>query len=258
MSAPILAVEALTRRFGGLTAVSNVSFSVPTGRVKGLIGPNGAGKTTLFNLIAGVIEPSAGRVMLAGDAIEQLPPHRRVERGLSRTFQNLQIFREMSVLENVMLGMHPRLGTGFLQAMFRTATARRDEASAAREAHAALERVGLAHLTTRSAASLSFGEAKVLEIARAIVAKPKLLLLDEPTAGLPHESVVEVERVIRQLNADGITVLLVEHNMGLVMRLCDDIAVLNYGELIAEGDAAAIKVHPAVIKAYLGEDTVDA
>ncbi len=258
MTTPLLAVDRLTRRFDGLTAVFDVTFAVQHGQIKGLIGPNGAGKTTLFNLIAGVIPPTSGHIALNGTPIEHLPAYRRVEQGLARTFQNLEIFREMTVLENVMLGMHTRLATGFAGAMLHARATRAEEQRAAIEAEAALARVGLAERAGQSAASLSFGEGKILEIARALVAKPKLLLLDEPTAGLPHQSVVEVERVIRQLHGDGITVLLVEHNMGLVMRLCDDIVVLNYGERIAEGDAAAIKAHPAVIRAYLGAEAVDA
>jgi ABC-type branched-subunit amino acid transport system ATPase component len=257
-AAPLLAVEKLTRRFGGLVAVNDVSFVVRPGQIKGLIGPNGAGKTTCFNLIAGVIPPSAGRVTLAGEPIERLPPHQRVARGLARTFQNLQIFREMTVLENVMLGMHSRLGGGFVGAMLRTPRTRADERRAADEALAALGRVGLADRAARPAANLSFGECKILEIARALVARPKLLLLDEPMAGLPHESVVQVEQVVRELRGTGITVLLVEHNMGLVMRLCDEIAVLDHGELIAEGPPAAIRADRNVIRAYLGEEPLDA
>ena len=258
MSGPRLAVEQLTRRFGGLTAVSGVSFNVPAGIVKGLIGPNGAGKTTLFNLIAGVITPSSGSVRLDNEPIGHLPPHRRVERGLARTFQNLQIFREMSVLENVMLGMHARLSGSFVSSMLRLPSGRAEERNAVREARASLARVGLEAKAERPASALSFGECKILEIARAVVAQPKLLLLDEPTAGLPHESVVAVERVIRELNREGMTVLLVEHNMGLVMRLCDDILVLDHGEQIAEGNAASIRANPAVIEAYLGVDVADA
>ncbi|MFM8546784.1 MAG: ABC transporter ATP-binding protein [Betaproteobacteria bacterium] len=255
---PLLRVDGLTRRFGGLIAVNQVSFAVKYGQIKGLIGPNGAGKTTCFNLIAGVVAPSSGRVMLDGAQIEHLPPHLRVREGLARTFQNLQIFRDMTVLENVMLGLQPRLGSGFIGALTRSPRNRRQERYAVGESLTALERLGLADRAMRSASNLSFGEAKLLEIARALVAKPRLLLLDEPMAGLPHESVVQVERVIRELNATGITILLVEHNMRLVMRLCDEIAVLDHGELIAEGPPQSIRADPAVIRAYLGEDAVHA
>lgn len=255
---PLLRVDGLTRRFGGLIAVNQVSFAVKYGQIKGLIGPNGAGKTTCFNLIAGVVAPSSGRVTLDGAPIEHLPPHLRVREGLARTFQNLQIFRDMTVLENVMLGLQPRLGSGFIGALTRSPRNRRQEHYAVGESLTALERLGLADRAMRSASNLSFGEAKLLEIARALVAKPRLLLLDEPMAGLPHESVVQVERVIRELNATGITILLVEHNMGLVMRLCDEIAVLDHGELIAEGPPQSIRADPAVIRAYLGEDAVHA
>lgn len=257
-SKELLRVDGLTRRFGGLVAVNNVSFTVRSGQIKGLIGPNGAGKTTCFNLIAGVVSPSAGSVALDGEPIALLPPHLRVKRGLARTFQNLQIFRDMTVLENVMLGLQPRLLSGFVGALLRTPANRRQEEQAAQESIAALERVGLSDRAARSAGNLSFGESKLLEIARALVAQPKLLLLDEPMAGLPHESVVHVETVVRELRATGITVLLVEHNMGLVMRLCDDIAVLDHGELIAEGAPAAIRSNPDVIRAYLGEEAIHA
>jgi branched-chain amino acid transport system ATP-binding protein len=257
-SPALLRVEHITRRFGGLVAVNNVSFSVRSGQIKGLIGPNGAGKTTCFNLIAGVVAPSSGKVLLEGHAVEHMPPHLRVRQGLARTFQNLQIFRDMTVLENVMLGLQPRLPSGFLGSLLRSSANRAQERRATDESLEALARVGLADRAYRSAGNLSFGESKLLEIARALVAQPRLLLLDEPMAGLPHESVVQVERVVRELRDTGITVLLVEHNMGLVMRLCDEIAVLDHGELIAEGSPEAVRSNPDVIRAYLGEDAVHA
>ncbi len=251
----ILEVRDLTRHFGGLAAVNRVSFSVRRGSVQGLIGPNGAGKTTCFNLIAGVLSASSGEVWLDGAPITEEPAHIRAARGLARTFQNLQIFRELTVLENVMLGMHVRLATGWMASLLGQARRSGAEARAARAAHAALERVGLAGLAERPASQLSFGQCKVLEIARALVGEPRLLLLDEPTAGLPHENVREVERIIGELRGTGISILLVEHNMGLVMRVCDQIAVLDHGERIATGSPQEIRAHPAVIEAYLGRES---
>ena len=251
---PMLQVQGLTKRFGGLVAVNDVSFNVQATRVHGLIGPNGAGKTTCFNLIAGVLPASDGRVILEGETITDQPAHIRAARGLSRTFQNLQIFRDLSVLENVMLGLHVRLSKSWLSALSGSARRSGSEAMAARACLDALERVGLADLAGRSAGQLSFGQCKILEIARAIVGQPRLLLLDEPTAGLPHENVREVEEIIRNLSDSGMTVLLVEHNMGMVMRLCDQIVVLDHGTYIAEGTPDQIRAHPAVIEAYLGRE----
>jgi branched-chain amino acid transport system ATP-binding protein len=252
---PILEVRNLTRRFGGLVAVNEVSFSVAPGSVHGLIGPNGAGKTTCFNLIAGVLDASAGEVLLDGMPVTGEPAYRRARLGMARTFQNLQIFRELTVLENVMLGLHVKLSTGWLGALAGRARSDGSERHAASAALEALDRVGLGKLAMSPASQLSFGQCKVLEIARALVGSPRLLLLDEPTAGLPHENVVEVEGIIRELCTMGVTVLLVEHNMGLVMRVCNEIVVLDHGERIAAGSPDQIRVHPAVVEAYLGKDS---
>jgi branched-chain amino acid transport system ATP-binding protein len=250
----ILEVADIGRSFGGLRAVADLSFTVAKGEIKGVIGPNGAGKTTLFNMIAGVTPPSTGTIALDGRRIEHLKPYQRVERGIARTFQNLQIFKDLTVLENVMVGRHARTRCDVLHAIFRTPVARREEAAIRDAAFAQLDRLGLAHRAEEKAGSLSFGECKILEIARALAAEPTILLLDEPIAGVPHAETERVADTVRALNAEGVTVLLVEHNMRMVMRLCDSILVLNYGRKIAEGTAEAVRRDPAVLQAYLGED----
>jgi len=254
MSAALLEVEDLTRRFGGLAAVAGVSFSIPAGIIKGIIGPNGAGKTTLFNLIAGVSPPDHGTIRYDGQVITRLEPFRRVRLGIARTFQNLQIFRGMTVVENVMVGAHARGNAGFLSALLALPRGRRQEREIEDRARVALDMVGIGDRADDPADELGFGEAKILEIARAVAAEPRLLLLDEPTAGLPHAEVHRVGEVVRSLVARGITVCLVEHNMRLVMSLCDDILVLNHGARIAEGPADRVRQDPVVLEAYLGRD----
>ena len=250
----MIEVRGVSVLFGGLAAVSELDFVVSRGAIKGVIGPNGAGKTTLFNVISGVQAPSAGRVLLDGEDITATAAHERVRRGLARTFQNLQVFSGMSVLENVVVGMHTRLRTGAFSALLRLPAGRREEAAARERARALLERVGLARRADSPVSALSFGELKIVEIARALASEPKLLLLDEPTAGLPAAEVGRVVEVIRAINAEGVTVLLVEHNMRVVMAVSHDILVLNFGRRIAEGEPAAVRAHPEVIAAYLGAD----
>lgn len=253
-ASPLLQVRDLDMAFDGLRALSDLSFDVPRGTIKGIIGPNGAGKTTLFNIVAGVISPTAGTIRLDSQNIERLPSFRRVGLGIARTFQNLQIFRDMTVLENVMIGCHPRSRSEFLSAIFRTPASQREEARIREAAMEKLSLLGLAHRAQEQAGALSFGEGKILEIARALAAEPALLLLDEPIAGVPHGEVEGIASVIRQINRSGVTVLLVEHNMRLVMDICDEILVLNYGRRIAEGPPDAIRRDPEVLRAYLGED----
>ncbi len=250
----LLEVQHLGHSFGGLAAVAELDFAVRPGQIKGIIGPNGAGKTTLFNLIAGVLPTSQGAIRLHGKPVHRLPPYKRVDRGLARTFQNLQIFESMTVLENVMVGLHPRTKAGFLAALVRTPGSVRETRKAREQAMAALDLLDLTHLADRPASEISFGEGKVLEIARALAVEPDLLLLDEPTAGLPHGDMQEVAEVVRKVNKQGITVLLVEHNMKMVMSLCDEILVLNYGRRIAEGTPEEVRANPEVLTAYLGED----
>lgn len=248
----MIEVRNLSVQFGGLTAVSDLSFDVAQGAIKAVIGPNGAGKTTLFNVISGVQLPTQGQVLLAGEDVTRLPAHLRVRRGLARTFQNLQVFSSMTVLENVVVGMHVRLTAGLASAFLRLPAGRREEAAARARGRALLERLGLGAKADARAASLSFGDLKIVEIARALASEPRVLLLDEPTAGLPAAEASRVAEVIRAINAEGVTVLLVEHNMRVVMSLSHDILVLNFGRRIAEGEPAHVRGHPEVIAAYLG------
>jgi branched-chain amino acid transport system ATP-binding protein len=250
----MIELRGVSVQFGGLAAVSALDFAVPRGAIKAVIGPNGAGKTTLFNVISGVQAPSAGRVLLDGEDITSTAAHERVHRGLARTFQNLQVFSGMSVLENVVVGMHTRLRSGVFNALLRLPSGRREEAEARERARALLGRVGLAARADSPVSALSFGDLKIVEIARALASDPKVLLLDEPTAGLPIAEAGRIAEVIRAINAEGVTVLLVEHNMRVVMSISHDILVLNFGRRIAEGEPAAVRAHPEVIAAYLGTD----
>jgi len=253
-----LSVRDLGINFGGLAALADLSFDLRQGQIKGLIGPNGAGKSTLFNIVAGLLRPGGGDVMFRGKSIQGLPPHQRVRLGIARTFQNLQIFKDLTVLENVMVGCHARFRSGLWACLARTPAQRRDEAAMRDIAMQRLEQLHLGRQADVLAGDLSFGQAKILEMARALAADPALLLLDEPVAGVPHAEVAQVAQVIREVNASGVSVLLVEHNMSFVMQLCDDILVLNYGRKIAEGSADAVRADPLVLKAYLGEDMPDA
>ena len=252
----LLEVQDLGIHFGGLKAVDDLSFKLERGQIKGVIGPNGAGKTTLFNAVAGLVGVTTGDIRFEGQSIARLKPHQRAARGLARTFQNLQIFRELSLLENVMIGRHTRSHAGFLASMLRTPGTAAEERDMEARAHDKLALLGLGARAFESAAALSFGEAKLLEIARALVADPSVLLLDEPTAGVPHAEQGKFMEIVRRVNADGITVLLVEHNMRLVMNLCHEILVLNYGRRLAEGTPAMVSRDPEVVAAYLGEDAV--
>ncbi|WP_296579802.1 ABC transporter ATP-binding protein [Xanthobacter sp.] len=254
----LLEVEGLTCRFAGVTAVDDLSFRVKAGEIKAVIGPNGAGKSTLFNMIAGVTRPTDGAIKFDGARIDRLPTHARARRGIARTFQNLQIFREMSVLENVMVGRHLRGCATTLSALLHIPSVGAEERAMEATAMALLERFGLAAKAGLPAGSLAFGQMKVLELARALASEPRLLLLDEPAAGLPHAEADKMAETIRDLNRDGMTVLLVEHNMRMVMSLSHDILVLNNGRRIAEGTAEEVRRHPEVLSAYLGEEAVDA
>jgi branched-chain amino acid transport system ATP-binding protein len=223
-----------------------------------LIGPNGAGTSTLFNIVAGLIPPTTGTVKFKGHEIQGVASHKRVKIGIARTFQNLQIFKDLTVLENVMVGCHARFRSGLWACVLRTPKQRIEEAQIRASAHEKLDLLGFGRKANVLAADLSFGEAKILEIARALATNPALLLLDEPVAGVPHAEVGQVAAVIRNINRDGVSVLLVEHNMSFVMQLCYYIVVLIYGIKIADGTAAAVRRDPEVLKAYLGEDVADA
>lgn len=253
MTDKLLRVEALNCYFDGLRAVADLTFDVDVGEIKAVIGPNGAGKSTLFNMIAGVTRPTSGQIFFDDVRIDTMPTYRRAARGIARTFQNLQIFREMTVLENVMVGHHLQGKAGFVQALLHGPAFRAEERSIVDKAMALLDRFELAGKADVLAGELSFGQMKVLELARALASEPRLLLLDEPAAGLPQTEAEQIGRIITQLNRDGMTVLLVEHNMRMVMSLSHDILVLNNGVQIAEGTADEVRRHPDVLSAYLGE-----
>jgi branched-chain amino acid transport system ATP-binding protein len=251
----MLRVEDLVCRFGGLTAIANLSFNVIPGQIKAVIGPNGAGKSTLFNVIAGVTRPSAGRIWFDGDRLDKLPPFQRARHGIARTFQNLQIFRDMSVLENVMVGRHLFGSVGLYRTILHGVALRSEERNIAEAAMEFLERFGLGDQAQLQAGKLSFGQMKMLELARALASGPRLLLLDEPAAGLPRAEADKMAEIITSLNRAGMTILLVEHNMRMVMSLAHEILVLNNGVRIAEGTSQDVRRQPEVIAAYLGEAT---
>ncbi|NCF09912.1 MAG: ATP-binding cassette domain-containing protein [Gammaproteobacteria bacterium] len=248
----LLEVRELGKAFGGVAAIADLSFAVPEGSIYAVIGPNGAGKTTLFNMLSGVYVPSDGAIEFDGSSLAGLEPHQVATRGISRTFQNLQIFFNMSVLENVMVGCHQRARSGLYRAALRLPGVVREEQQIRAWALEALEFCGLAHLAERPADALPYGELKRVEIARALAADPRLLLMDEPAAGLNDTETAELRELIRRIGARGVTVLLVEHNMGLVMQVSDTVLVLDYGSKLAEGTTTEIQNDPRVIAAYLG------
>ncbi|MBN9461741.1 MAG: ABC transporter ATP-binding protein [Burkholderiales bacterium] len=247
-----LRVEGLSKEFGGVHAVQDLSFEIREGMVHSIIGPNGAGKTTLLNLLTGVYVPSTGTISLDGRDLTGAPAHRFAAAGIGRTFQNLQIFFNMSALENVMTGRHLREHCGLLSALLRTPQLVRAEHDCREHAHRLLGFVGLGDYADASADSMPYGALKRLEIARALAGDPRLLLLDEPAAGLNPTESMEIGELIRKLSQDGTTVVLVEHNMRLVMGVSDHILVLDYGRKLTEGSAEHVRNDPRVIEAYLG------
>ncbi|MCZ8124195.1 MAG: ABC transporter ATP-binding protein [Magnetospirillum sp.] len=249
----LLKVEGLTKEFGGVRAVSDVSFAVEPGTIHSVIGPNGAGKTTLFNLVTGVYTPTAGTVTLDGRDLTALSTAARAKLGMQRTFQNLQIFFNMTAIENVMVGRHLHLGTGLVASLLGLPKIRRETRLAREKAAELMHRVGLEKWLDADADAMPYGALKRLEIARALAAEPKLLLLDEPAAGLNPKETVEIDELIREIARGGVTVVLVEHDMKLVMNVSDRILVLDYGRKLAEGTAEEVRRNPDVVKAYLGE-----
>jgi|LFRM01.2.fsa_nt_gb branched-chain amino acid transport system ATP-binding protein len=250
----LLEVEGLTRYFGGVAAVKEISFQVQEAEIFALIGPNGAGKTTVFNLITGLLAPDAGSVVFEGKSLAGLKPHQIAAAGITRTFQNLQLFGNMTVLENVMAGAYLKGRTGFLKSLVTWPGSSREEKLIRREALALIDEVGLAGLAGLPAAALPFGRQRLLEIARALASGPRLVLLDEPAAGLNSAETKELAGYLKRLREEGKSMLLVEHDMETVMEVADRIMVLNSGEAIALGTPAEIQANPEVIKAYLGED----
>ncbi|MBB4170221.1 ABC transporter ATP-binding protein [Rhizobium sp. BK538] len=254
----LLQVESLGIDFGGLRAVNDVSFSLKAGEIVSVIGPNGAGKTTLFNMISGVYLPGRGRILLAGEEVTGLGPHLLAERGLSRTFQNLQIFQTMTVLENVTVGHHLHERGSVLADLLALPASRRRSRTSEAGAYTLLERVGLAPAAERTAGSLSYGALKRLEIARALALQPRVLLLDEPAAGCNAVETEEIDHLIAEIAAAGVSILLVEHDMKMVMRISNHIVVLDHGEKIAEGEPSTVARNPRVVEAYLGAQGVEA
>jgi branched-chain amino acid transport system ATP-binding protein len=250
----LLHVSNLTKSFGGLMAVNDVSFDLEENTVMGLIGPNGAGKTTVFNLITGNYRADTGEVVFAGDSLIRTSTHDIVSKGIARTFQTIRLFPNMKVIENVLAGCHCRMRSGIFASMFRLPSQRREEQEAIGNALRELEFVGLGDQATNKAKNLSYGNQRLLEIARALAAQPRLIVLDEPAGGMNAQETADLVELIKEIKKRGITVLLIEHDMSLVMRICEQIIVLEHGALIAQGSPEVVQNNPRVIEAYLGTD----
>jgi branched-chain amino acid transport system ATP-binding protein len=246
-------LEGITQVFGGLTALEDISFTAKCGEITGVIGPNGAGKTTLFNIVTGIYSQTAGSVFLGERNVSCFPPEKLARLGMVRTFQNIELFGQMTVVENVMVGLHTKSRSGIFSCAFKLPGHLREERIIRERAMHWLDFAGISELGPTEASSLPFGKGRLLEIARAMALEPRIILMDEPAAGLNSRETVELAALIRKIRETGVTVVLVEHDMELVMDVCDSILVLNLGRKLAEGTPRAIQENPAVIAAYLGE-----
>jgi len=250
----MLELKGITQIFGGVTALNDVSFSIHADQVTGVIGPNGAGKTTLFNIVTGIYQQTSGQVIFEGSDISEIPVERLAAKGMVRTFQNIELFGQMTVLENVMVGLHSKSKSGLFACSFKAPWAIKEERRIREEAHEWLRFVGIEQLADVQASNLPFGKGRMLEIARAMACKPRMILMDEPAAGLNSQETVGLAELIRKIRDLGVTVVLVEHDMELVMDICDRIVVLNLGQKLAEGTPREIQDNHEVIAAYLGDD----
>ena len=253
----LLQIEGMTHHFGGLRAVNNYHLIIEPGHLRGLIGPNGAGKTTVFNLITGIYHPNSGQILLNGTNITGLKPYQIAAMGIGRTFQNMLLWRHMTVIEHVKLARYSKLGYGLFGAFFGTSQRYKEEAESEEIAHRLLDMVGVAHLSGHVVTNLPYGAQRRVELARALATEPSLLLLDEPTAGMNPEEMIDMVKIVRQIHRElGLAIFLIEHRMKVVMELCEIIQTLDFGEVIAEGTPEEIRGNQRVIDAYLGKEVV--